>query len=77
MPCHMVDAMTSYVAYIWIYMPIKYTLISTYYCLTWCRLFNLIEIQSQYIQPKLNTFTVFGAEISSQYRPKVNRNMSK
>ena len=35
------------------------TLISMYYNLTWCRLFKSIETQSQYIQPKLNTFTIF------------------
>ena len=51
------------------------TLIPTYYDLNWCRLFKSIEIYSLYIQSKLNTFTIFGAEISSQYRPKVDRSV--
>ena len=53
----------------------KCTLIPTYYNLTWCGLFKPVEIQRWYIQPKLNTLTVFGAEISSWYRPKRNRNV--
>ena len=55
--------------------PYVTTIIPTYCDLTWCGLFKSIDIQSQYIQPKLNTFTIFSAEISSQYRPKVNRNV--
>ena len=52
-----------------------HTLIPAYYNLNWCGLFMSIEIQSWYIQPKLNTFTIFDADISSRYRTKVNRNV--